>query len=265
MSMSTIELVHAHGFKCAGTTFSASLAANYLDEFRCIEPRKSRILGWEEVSVYANAIGIKALSSHSLCIPKNVRKETIFVHLIREPNARWVSAWRFESGVQKTFVGTFTEYLASQAINKNLQSKILLQDHSNWNSELFVDDCEIADLFSHRPSVFLGVVERYDESMVVLEDLLKRNSVIVDLSFPALINKAEKLKSDTDLEREIPADFVNIDRELLRLANIRLDLQISLIPNFQDLLRNFKARCKLSKENSKLFEARVVTDNWQFV
>jgi hypothetical protein len=265
MSMSTLELVHVHSFKCAGTTFSASLAANYLDEFRCIEPRSPRILGWDEISVSADAIGIKALSSHSLCIPKNVQRETIFVHLIREPSARWVSAWEHESGVQKKFIGTFKEYLESQTVNKNRQSKILLQDHANWNSELFVEDCEIADLLAHRPSVFLGVVERYEESMVVLEDLLKRNSVIVDLSFPTLLNKANKLKSYTDLEREIPASFVNIDRELLRLANIRLDLYISMIPNFQDLLRNFKARCKLSKENSKLFAHRVATDNWHFV
>ncbi len=263
--MGSLEIVHVHGFKCAGTTFSASLAANYLEDFRCIEPANPRIMGWDEVSAKANDLEIKALSSHSLCIPKNTETATTFVHLIREPSARWNSAWRFESKVQQRSVGSFSDYLGSQTVNRNLQSKFLLQDHSDWNTELFVEESEMARIFPHRPNVFLGVVERYEESMVVLEDLLKKKSLRIDLSYPAALNKSEQLMSESGNAEEVPEEFENLDRKLLQLANIRLDLQISLTPNFQDLLSDFRARCKLSKESPELFESRVSNDNWALV
>ena len=65
----TLNIVHVHGFKCAGTTFSASLAANFKNDFRCIEPKTEGPLDWDKARQASQELGLRAMSSHSLRLP----------------------------------------------------------------------------------------------------------------------------------------------------------------------------------------------------
>ena len=258
-------IVHMHGFKCAGTTFSASLAANFGQDFRCVEPStRFGKLDWDLVQSKAVDMGLLAVSSHALKAPQVISANQVFVHLVREPSSRLLSAWRFEVGVQKSFEGPFSTYLTDKGRIKNHQSRFLLPqakvDNFQPNHEYGAD----WDLFKHRSNLFLGVVERYDETMTILELILRQKSINVDLSYPDALNQqtAERLVADT----EIPDDFVNLDRILYLIANQRLDFYASLFANFNSSLELFRERCSLFGEHKKgEFRSRVANKNWLYV
>jgi hypothetical protein len=188
-----------------------------------------------------------------------------FVHLVREPNARVLSAWKFEVAVQKRFDGPFSSYLDAQKHNSNHQSRFLLQPSVIQKFDSTDRHNAFLNYFKHRPNLFLGVVERYDESMTVLEQLLRQKSINIDLSYSAPLNQLRRAEVEMTPDVATPADFVNVDEVLYLLANKRLDLHISLYPNFVSLLHNFRARCKLSLESKQRLEPQVQNKNWLFI
>jgi hypothetical protein len=263
--VSLVKLVHIHTFKCAGTTFAASLASNFKDEFSCIEPKTRQFLDWDQIKQTMAKSKWRAISSHSLRIPDSQTKGYMFMALVRNPSERLISAWRFQTNVQKISNGSFSSYLKNQSGAKNVQSLFL------YNSEIFdgLDIIEIGnesfDLFRHRPNVFLGVVERYDESMTVLEKLLGLNLLNVDLSYPRILNKNVESQIQTVPDVTVPDDYIRKDEALYKAANFYLDLQISLIPNFKDLLSDFRARCKLHRLNPHDFNSKISNENWYLI
>jgi len=109
------------------------------------------------------------------------------------------------------------------------------------------------------------LVERYDESMTVLEDLLSRRSVSIDLSYPSKLNTSEKSSNLKVPDVRIPNDFIDLDSELYKFANFCLDLHISLIPNFHKRLNSFKNRCAQKQETLYEFEARITNEKWYYL
>ena len=259
----TLKIVHVHGFKCAGTSFSASLAANFKNDFRCIEPKTEGLLDWDKAHQACQELGLRAMSSHSLRLPSILSSDIQFVHLIREPSERLISAWRFRVVAQQNFEGDFSKYLFEE--NKNQQSAPLMPSIyedvlRNGEEENFLQK-----QFRHRPSLFLGVVERYDESMTILELLLRQRGMEIDLSYPVPLNQKRETSVAMEPDVEIPNEFVNIDTFLFQLANVRLDIYISLFPDFSESLDNFKARCRHFNEPSELFSSRIENKNWLYI
>ena len=208
----------------------------------------------------------RAISSHSLRIPDSQPDGCMFIALVRNPSERLISAWRFQTNIQKISKGSFSSYLKNQSGAKNVQSLFL------YNSKVFdgLDINEIGirsfELFRHRPNVFLGVVERYDESMTVLEKLLGLNLLNVDLSYPRILNKnnvESKIRMIPDVT--VPDDYIQQDEVLYKVANFYLDLQISLIPNFKDLLSDFRARCKLHRIKPHDFNSKISHEYWHLI
>ena len=72
----------------------------------------------------------------------------------------------------------------------------------------------LREWFRHRPSLFLGVVERYDESMTILELILRQQSMEIDLSYPVPLNQKRETFSAMEPDVGIPKEFVNIDTYL---------------------------------------------------
>ena len=257
----SLEIVHVHGFKCAGTTFAASLAANFNNEFRCIEPTTKKFLDLEKARQVSKDLGLRAISSHSLSLPSILSSDIQFVHLIREPSERLISAWRFQVVAQQNFEGNFSTYLQSQ-VPKNQQSVPLMP--SDYEDVLRNGEEKdfLREWFRHRPSLFLGVVERYDESMTILELILRQRSMEIDLSYPVPLNQKRETFFAMEPDVGIPKEFVNIDTYLYQLANVRLDFYISLFPDFSESLDNYKARCRQFNEPPELFSSRFQNVNW---
>ncbi|MGB1142728.1 MAG: hypothetical protein ACPG1A_17645, partial [Halioglobus sp.] len=105
-----------------------------------------------------------------------------------------------------------------------------------------------------RATPLVGIVERYDESMVVVEDLLKADFPAIDLSYVRQ-NTSRKSGSGSfderiagimerlgDLQREV-IDQNSLDLALYRLANSRLDEQVAAIADFDERLEAFRTRC----------------------
>ena len=257
----SLNIVHVHGFKCAGTTFAASLAANFKNDFRCIEPKTEGPLDWDKARQASQELGLRAMSSHSLRLPSILSSDIQFVHLIREPSERLISAWRFQVVAQQNFEGNFSTYLQSEE-PKNHQSVPLMP--SNYEDVLRNGEEKdfLRKWFRHRPSLFLGVVERYDESMTILELILRQRAMEIDLSYPVPLNQKRGTSVAMEPDVGIPNEFVNIDTFLFQLANVRLDFYISLFPDFSESLDNYKARCRQFNEPPELFSSRFQNENW---
>lgn len=224
-----------------------------------------RFLDWERIEQYMALTKLGAVSSHSLRIPESIPKGYMFIAFVRNPSERLISAWKFQTNVQKIRNESFSSYLEKQSGKKNVQSLFLhnvealngLAIKEIWNQSF--------ELFRHRPNVFIGVVERYDESMTVLEKLLSLNLLTVDLSYPRVLNKNTEAQFQMEPDVTVPDDYIQLDEALHKVANFHLDLQISLIPNFADLLRDFRARCKLHRTSPDDFSAKIVNEKWHLI
>jgi hypothetical protein len=251
--------VHIHGFKCAGTTFSASLAHNFNDRFRCIEPStKHVVIELHDVEKTVHELDLYAISSHSLNVPICIPSEYFFVHLIREPSERLISAWRFEVETQRTYIGEFSDYINDRKGEINLQSSYLFSRNK-------IEKNLSNSKFKHRSNLFLGIVERYDESMTVLEFLLKQNGIDLDLSYPDALNANEQSRAIKVNELAIPNDFIDLDHELYKIANERLNYYISIVPNFGMYLTQFRKRCKEFQKTRHEFAEKITNERWHIL
>lgn len=110
----------------------------------------------------------------------------------------------------------------------------------------------------------VGIVDRYDESMVVFEWYLEKFFKNIDLSYIrrnvtyTKTNLSAKEKAD-ELLKSLDQDLQQLvleknshDMELYRLANQLLDTKISKINNFEKKLNNFKLRCNNLAKNIKV-------------
>jgi len=243
-----MKLIHIHGFKCAGSTLEQILNREFPNLLKVESSEPGKRLFFEDIP--SKILNTDAISSHLLSPSKH--KDAIHVTLLRNPLDRLISAWKFETKIVKdTRDNTITlkEYIGNfkKSILSNYQSKLLSFQNKNnhfasgWNINLDLDY-----LFSD--NFFIGTVERFDESMVLIEQRLKRRAVNVDMSYPSRRNTTTHLKKTiikNNFERfAYPA--TDVDIWLLDLANKKIDQEISSYSNFDILLEDYRLRCKSS-------------------
>ena len=145
--------------------------------------------------------------------------------------------------------GTLKEY--TRYCVGNLDSRRRHKIMFNWTAN-------DADRMIARIELYqIGLVERYNESMVVLEDALREYFPGLDLSYGAPLNVGEHRKGGTtsrhmqDLKREIGTDLVEDLVEmgtwsdgLYSKIDKELDSRVSRVDNFRSKLEDFKSRCR---------------------
>lgn len=101
----------------------------------------------------------------------------------------------------------------------------------------------------------IGLVERYDESLVVIEDALSSDFPGIDLSYsrPLNVDKESQKKGTQrgkdELEAQIGHDLlreleaVYAEREVYNQISSELDSRVLRVRNFKEKLDGFKARC----------------------
>jgi hypothetical protein len=243
-----IDILHLHGFKCAGTTFSASLQRNYGDGVAYVESEaRGDRLPWQFVDVSIDLRPLRALSSHLITLPPSEQGfARMHVAFVRDPRARLRSAYAFQSrtGSLPQANMSFGDYLTHvrHTALANYQTRHLSpQDFGGWRQRRgWQLRPELIDLA--RKDLFVGVVERFDESMVVLESRLRGMGIDFDGSYSDRLN-AHSGKT-TDTPDPIPLDVVELDETLHARVSEHLDACIRTIPDFDARLGEFHARCR---------------------
>ena len=265
-------LLHGHIFKNAGSTFDWSLQRSFGADF--LEHRQDQQMKERGAAHLLELITehpqLRALSSHHLCYPlpelHEVHLEPVF--LMRHPLARMASAYAFERRQQAQTPGalaakrfSFHDYIewrlqpeVSPAL-RNYQTLYMLGLHDH-SQPLLLDH----DLFSAAEArlaklACVGVVERYDESMLCLEHFLgtlipgldlayrKQNATAdwveagLDSSVESVLEKLQGLKSRSLQENQY-------DLALYEQANRQLDQALAGIADCDQRLDSFRDRCR---------------------
>ena len=207
-------LLHGHIFKNAGSTFDWALKRSFGQGFLDHRDDKPmRLAGSELLAelVEVNS-GLCAISSHHMTreVPQLPGINFISVNLLRHPLLRIRSVYDFERrqkgvspGARAAREKSFVDYLAwrmqpdvARTI-RNYQTLYLAGCHKQ------VDNLAVAE--HHFPRVLesiaggalVGIVEQYDESMVVLEEELRPFFPQIDLSYVAQ-NVSARANRDED-------------------------------------------------------------------
>ena len=264
-------IIHVHIFKNAGSSFDSALLGHFNKSF--IDHRDDHLIRNDPnflKEYLANHSHIKAFSSHSIYHKPesfdNIKLHTVY--LLRHPIERIRSVYHFEkkqpaedsSGAMMAKKLNFLHYLAwrmrddTPATIRNLQTIFL--------AGIGPDPAQLEKKYKMAlktvtTSPLIGVVDRYDESMVVFEEFLQQFFPNIDLSYTrknitdknidiSASAKAEKIL--TDIGRSL-ADTVyennRYDLVLYQKANTLLNEKIDKIDHYKNKLSNFRIRCKL--------------------
>lgn len=272
-----VVIAHGHIFKNAGSTFDWSLRRNFKNGFLDHhENRKMRQQRAEHLrEIIETAPALRAISSHHMCNPfpemENVHLEPVY--FLRHPIERITSVYAFERRQRSDSLGartakkkSFREYVdwrmqldVPRTIRDYQASNISGRHDYKPKQAVEYETLQIA-MKRLQDSACVGVVDRYDESMVIFEERLRTLVPEIDLSYLKQ-NVTRRLMGKKNFEGKLAEATVKLgdlyskvllsnsyDLALYRMANQKLDDAINGIPDFQDRLDEFRDRCrKLNK------------------
>ena len=274
-------IIHCHIFKNAGSTLDSALLQNFDDSF--VDHREDHLIRGNKNflnNYLQDNPHIKAFSSHSVFYtPKSFDNIVLHpIYFLRHPIERIKSVYNFEKlqpkenscGAKMAKKLDFKSYIAWRmknevsATTRNLQT-IFLGGIGPHDSN--IEDKFESALFNLNSLPLIGIVDRYDESMVVFENYLKTFYPEIDLSY------IRRNVTDTDPEsttekkvtkilKILPVELRNeviqknyYDNMLYNVANKLLDIKIKRVEDFERKLKKFKMKC-FSKEVSRLLNKK---------
>lgn len=266
-------IIHNHLFKNAGTTFDWSLERNFGDAF--LDHRDDM-----EMQQGATYLGpfllhhpeLKALSSHHLKFPLPVLDDVrLFpVVLLRHPIDRVGSVYAFEHKQASDSLGarmakkmTFNEYVQwrmqpdAPITIRNFQTSRCLDVPDNIKTFItrrLVETDYLAAKNQIESMGLLGVVDMYDESMVLFEEYLKPYFSTIDLSYVRQNISGGRKRSLVDRVRsvfnELDFDVINsmlqhnhFDLTLYLEARNVVESRCAELDDFKKKLSHFRTRC----------------------
>ena len=192
-------IVHGHIFKNAGTSFDWSLNRAFGDRF--IDHREDKLMREKKGKHLAEFVhehpSLCALSSHHLCFPRPEIDDVVFhpVYFVRHPIERIASVYSFERRQEADTLGARAakEKSFSDYVRWRFQSDVpsTIRDYQVRNvigaHDLSLGAATVSwlsEALSHLESIdCVGVVDRYDESMVVFEESLRPFFPDIDLAY----------------------------------------------------------------------------------
>lgn len=181
-------IIHYHIFKNAGSSVDAILEHNFKDEWVEIEgPNNKKLTPEMMASFIQENPHIKAISSHTaqVTLPTVPGVDIIPIFFFRHPVDRIQSAYNFERkqvsdlpGPKKAKEGDFAHYMAwrlsSPSMNQIVNFQALrLKDfkEETYNREVHLIRPRAMTALRQLP--FVGLVERFDESMEKFAELIR--------------------------------------------------------------------------------------------
>ena len=219
---------------------------------------------------------LQAVSSHHMCNPLPEMADVHFepVYFLRHPIERIVSVYTFERrqdsdsrGARAAKEKNFNEYVQWR-MQPDVPRTIRDYQTSNIaglhdvNPKKPMDDTALQLAVQRlQSSRCVGLVERYDESMVVFEEALRQHFEQIDLAYlvqnarrrlPGRRNPSRRdpnralMDAVKQLGKQLPLALANnsYDLALHRLANQKLDAAIAALPDFEARLDDFRHRCR---------------------
>jgi len=265
-------LLHFHIFKNAGTTIDSVLEKNFLENaIRGDGEKNTDILPMEIVIDYLNKNkNLEAFSSHQIRfpIPKNNEIEFFPLVFIRQPIDRIFSTYSYHRNrvdplsnasfkAKTVSLSAYIEWNLHPPLNegtnvtmKNFQVFYLARD--NFESDVNSTDLNIA-VERLKSCLVIGVVDRLDESLVVAEEILRKDFPEIDLSYikrnvskDRKNNLQERLDyAESQVDKSLWDDLIKhneLDLKLYEVANKELDDRIKKIEKFEQKIHEFKNR-----------------------
>jgi len=243
-------LLHLHGFKCAGSTFMSILEKNFPSKVLYVESLlgDSR-LDFQKVLPLVEKGSYQAISSHLISRPHlHLQPAPLTITFLRDPSERLRSAYAFQKATQTLKEGdvNFRAFLTRLRMSpvSNYQTRLL--SPQSWNLADSRNGWEInpraIDL--NDENLFVGTVELFDQSMVLLEQWLKDKGVEFDASYSAPRNTATQrgFKKQDFSTGSIFPDMIEIDELLWKEVTQRIESKISIDIDFQDKMMDFARR-----------------------
>ena len=265
--MSSPVLVHCHMFKNAGSTLDWSLERLFGHAFvdhRDDEPMRNEagyLKTWLETHPKVNAV-----SSHHvpLPLPTLAGREVFGMYLLRQPIDRVDSVYQFERKQDAETPGaihakqlSFNDYVQWR-MREDVGATIREFQTRYCSGAMKARKLDPSHLDSAKTALaaspFVGVVDRYDESMVVFEQALGNVGYCPDLAYTAQ-NQGKRASTPMSQRIEQVLDGLEettraalaannaLDSALYDYANALLSERIATIPDFDAKLADFHARC----------------------
>ena len=264
-------VLHGHIFKNAGTTFDWSLRQNFGEGF--LDHREDKLMLEDGGShlrqlVHENQ-ALCALSSHHMTRDLPVLRGVMFlpVYFLRHPLARMRSVYAFEREQQADTPGAvaakeknFRDYVSwrmrpdVRRTIRDYQTVYLAGQHDFTSSRDIATAHFPAAVKNLNAAALVGIVERYDESMVVLEEILRESFPRIDLSYIPQNVAAHRKGDECDgatvagvldelggLQKQA-IDENSFDLALYQMAGQRLQSRIDRIGAFPAKLESFRSR-----------------------
>ncbi len=261
-------ILHFHIFKNAGSTIEWILKNNFPKNTLSIDGKNpGDIIKIDEViDILKKKSSIKTVSSHQIRfpIPKDDEFNFNSILFLRHPIDRAFSIYYFKSKETDNSIGSVKarsmnlEEFIKWNLNfngympmKNFQ--VLCLSDKTTKEEVGQDDLRVA-INRMKSSSIVGIVDRMDESLVIAENLLKKQFPKIDLAYIRQnVSKErkgtieEKLKQGEEkiglkLMNEL-IDHNNLDMKLYQTTNEEMNKRKKEIKNFEELMEDFKRRC----------------------
>jgi hypothetical protein len=266
-------LIHAHMFKNAGSSFDWSLQRNFGDAF--VDHRDDDLMkngagyfgSWLQQHHHCQAI-----SSHWITapLPEVPGLRPLLCLFLRDPVERMRSVYQFERqqqgvdtpGSLRAKKLSFLEYMRWQM--EPMPGPVVKNYQTRYCSGTYLGE-DLADMFNCACSLIsgtdtLGLVHRYDESMVLFEFHLRQYFPQLDLSYVKQNSLSSGLQSHTEKRAQVLEELTEISAEILAaneydlqlfaLAEQRFDQLIARVPDFSTRLAALQERnqCRSQQE-----------------
>jgi len=261
-------ILHCHLFKNAGTTLDWSLkrqfGARFMQHWDDANMRQGASYLGPYIEQHAE---LSAISSHHVHFPLPVSEEfhALPIIALRHPFDRARSAYEFERRQDATTPGAMQakELSFAEYVSWRMQPDVgptIRNFHCSFctgSAQSEIGEQEYLDsvaLLTRLP--MLIIVERYDESMLLLENYLASYFPTIDLSYT---RQNETPDREGNLEQRIEAVFEELgpeltlefrqknhwDMKLYEDAQAILAERLGSLGHIDRLLENFQSRCKL--------------------
>lgn len=267
-------IVHNHVFKNAGTTIDWALRRNFGDGFVDHRDDAEMVRGAAYLGSYlADRPEIVALSTHHLRPPLPVMPgaNLMTLMMLRHPIERVTSVYRFErSQVDATTLGavyardhTLQEYVRWRMRDdvpptiRNFHIHRTLPPPADWRRPVSDHEQLLARLYVETTPL-LGLVERFDESMVWFEHVLRPWFPQIDLAYvmqnvgqPRAERSARLDRLRDEIGDEVYERLVATNEPDLALFDhgvAEFERRLASLPDLDARLTDFRERCRLLSE-----------------
>ena len=263
-------ILHCHIFKNGGTTIDNILERNFGVSAIKLESSRRDFLSSGQIIDTVHQQSPSSISSHTLGLPVPDSDSITFIPLImiRHPLDRLGSMYAYFKQKTKNLNNSkfyplakqrpfkeFVKILLKSGIDSsfvNLQSQFFL---GNYNPPKYLSEKSWDLVVENTQSTCIGVLDRFDDSMVLWEDRLKKNFPNISLAYSKANvshgrtqNISERLNDmKNELGSELVAEFEKrnkFDYRLYHLALKRIDFEIGNVPDFINRKLDLRQRSK---------------------